>query len=215
MKNIITILLVLLTVLGSAQTESEALIIKEINELRANPTSFIPAIERYIMFQEKDLERIKSGKTTIKSTSGTMTKSNGKSNTTTISDEELIERNINAANELIEELKNTKSLGKLTFNVKMDSITDSHGKFLESVNKHGHFGPNGQTLADRFECPATETVSSVSKYNLANNKFTPMLVRLLVDSGVENRGHRKALLNPKSENISIFLSDFVCVMNFI
>ena len=101
MKNLITILLVLVTFSLSAQTELESKMTLEINELRANPKSFIPHVEKYIMLNEKIIDRIKSGKCEVTSSNK--------------SGVDVINERIYAANELITDMiaSYTKGLNKV------------------------------------------------------------------------------------------------------
>jgi len=62
--------------------------VEEINELRANPKSFIAFIEKYIELQNKMSDEIKNGSMTMKSSDGKK-------------DLEVINRNIKAAKEIL------------------------------------------------------------------------------------------------------------------
>ena len=208
----------MITISISAQTGMDSIMVNEINKVRGNPKSYIPVVERYIELQERYLNRIKSGKSKITSTSGTMTKSNGIKNTKSISGAAVVVRNIKAAKELIIELRNMKPLNELLFCQSIDSITNLHGKYLDSVNVSGHFGLNGQTLTDRFEGlklkEVTENVCSVGSFIYTTKNVTPIILMLLVDGGIKDRAHRKNILNPKSKFIGIYMSKGTCVQNF-
>ena len=107
MKNLITFLLIVSTLTLFSQTTEELLMAKEINELRTNPKSFIGDIEEYIMFQVKSSEDIKNGTSSIKSSDGKK-------------DLEVINRNIEAAKEVIDILENMIRDNKL----KIDKILE-------------------------------------------------------------------------------------------
>jgi len=100
----------------------------------------------------------------------------------------------------------------------VDSITDSHGKYLDSVKQTGHYGLNGQTLEDRFKYfrlrNISENICNTGTFTYSTKDFKPILVCLLVDSGIEDRGHRKNLLNPESKFIGIYTSKRICIQNF-
>ena len=208
----------MITITISAQTGMDSIMVNEINKVRSNPKSYIPVVEKYIELQKRQLKSIKDGKSTISSTSGTITKSNGIKSSKRISGTAVVKRNIRAAKELIIELKNMKPLNELIFCQSIDSISNSHGKYLDSVKVRGHFGLNGQTLTDRFEGfklkGVTENVCCVGSFIYITNDVTPIILMLLVDSGIKSRGHRKNLLNPKSNFIGIYMSKYVCVQNF-
>lgn len=218
MKNLLAFLLVITSLTSFSQDKMDSLLIAEINSLRSNPESYVPKIERYIKFQEKDIEMIKSGKMRVSVSSGNMTSTNKMTKVSTTSGVDVAKKNIAAAKELIEILKSTNSLPLLIPNVDMDIVTDKHGEYLDSVKSRGHYGPNGQTLGDRFKnvnvSNLSENVGSVSKFNYNRGNFEPMIVDMLVDSFNETRGHRNNLLNPDAKFISVYVSEFVCVQNF-
>ena len=47
-----------------------------------------------------------------------------------------------------------------------------------------------------------------------NGLITPTILLLLVDAGIESRGHRDNLLNPNSRYISVYTNGDTWVMNF-
>lgn len=208
----------MITVSITAQTGMDSIMVNEINKVRTNPKSYIPLIEDYIKMKGDMLVKIKSKKMKITSTSGKMTKTNGIKNAKRISGTAVIIRDIKAARELISILKKMKPVNELIFCQSIDSVTNSHGKYLDSVNVRGHFGPNGETLSERFSGfklnGITENVSSVGSFVYAKKDVKPIIISLLVDGGIKTRGHRKNLLDPKSKFIGIYMSKKSCVQNF-
>lgn len=218
MKTLVTFLFLSLSLSVLSQNNMDSILIAEINTLRANPKSYIADIERYIRFQEKDIEMISSGKLQTKVVSGTMSSDNKMTNSTTTNGIEVAKKNILAAKELIKVLNSIESLPILIPNEDMNVVTDKQGEYLNSVKSRGHYGPNGQTLSERFKSVnvsnVSENVGSVSKshYNKAN--FKQMIIDMLVDSFNAERGHRNNLLNPNAKFISVYVSEFVCIQNF-
>lgn len=200
MKNLVTILLVFISVLASAQTDSEKLMVKEINELRANPKSFIPLIEANISFNEKCLSRIESGKMKVSSTNG--------------SGKEVILDRINSAKELIKLLENIGSLDTLSFNSDMYIITTVHSFYLKSSNRIGHTNAKGDNTSKRFESLGLNVSENVCSVGNVNSTVRPILITLLIDAGISNRGHRNNLLNKDIKFISVSLTEGICVQNF-
>jgi len=201
-----------------AQANLDSLLINEINILRTNPKSYIPLIEQYIAFQESRLKSIKSGNLKVESISGTMNNSNNMECHKKLTDEDVINRNITSAKEAIIVLTNLKPLNPLEYNKEMDIITDSQGKYLESINKVGHYGPNGNTVGDRFNNSkyrnVSENVGSLNTFSYNTKDFKPMILGMIIDSGVETRGHRNNLLNEQSKYISVYVSKFIIIQNF-
>jgi len=218
MKILLTIFLFIISHLIISQKGMDSLIFNEINNIRTNPKSYIPLIESYILTQEKMKDLIRKGRFKTISTSGVMTSDNKMKNPKTISGISCINRNILAAKELILELKKLKKLNPLIFNSSMDSITDKHGKYLDSTNVRGHYGPNKETLNDRFKSLnlriISENVCSVGSFVYKKQNVKPIIINLLVDAGIDNRGHRKNILDPKVKFISVYMSKKTCVQNF-
>tara|TARA_Y100000389_G_C17423628_1_gene498235 strand:- start:996 stop:1658 length:663 start_codon:yes stop_codon:yes gene_type:complete len=218
MRNLLITLLVIITVSTTAQTSMDSLIFNEINNLRSNPKSYIPLVIDYVINQKNRINRIKEGKTKVSSTNGTMTKHNGMVKTKTVTGIKLINRNIKAAEELLLILDNIKPLNKLLYSKDMDIITDNHGKYLDSTNTSGHYGPNKETLNDRFNNLnlkiISENVCSVGSFVYKRKNVKPIIITLLVDAGIDNRGHRKNILDPKIKLISVYMSKKTCVQNF-
>ena len=218
MRNLLITLLVIITVSTTAQTSMDSLIFNEINNLRSDPKSYIPLVIDYVINQKNRINRIKEGKTKVSSTNGTMTKHNGMVNTKTVTGIKLFNRNIKAAEELLLILDNIKPLNKLLYSKDMDTITDKHGKYLDSTNVRGHYGPNKETLNDRFNYLnlriISENVCSVGSFVYKSQNVKPIIITLLVDAGIDNRGHRKNILDPKVKFISVYMSKKTCVQNF-
>ena len=196
----------------------DSLIFEEINKVRTKPKSYIPYVKIYIENQEKMKVLVKNGKAKTTSFSGNMSNDNTVNNVKITSGIDLINKNINAANELINILKKLKPVKPLIFNKTIDSISDEHGKYLDVSNRRGHYGPNNQTIKDRFKnynfTYITENISSVGSFVYIKKDVKPIIINLLVDSGIENRGHRKNILDPKVKFIGIYMSKKTCIQNF-
>jgi len=194
MRTFITILLVFLHSYVFCQTERELQMIYEINRIRSNPKSYIPKVKQYINTQKWVLEKYGDSNFNIKSTSygGNMDSNNDIINVKKISGKDVHIKNIKAAEDLINVLDTLTPMDTLMFDSLMYKITVSHGKYLKSVNKSGHFGPNGQTVFERL-----------GTYNCSENCGTS-LISLMVDSGIPGYGHRYNILNPKWNYISIY-----------
>lgn len=179
----------------------------EINQIRKDPKSYIPKVESYIKSTEMMIKMFDNKNLKIKatSTSGNSTKTNGMKNGKTINGKDIFVKRIEAAKELISILDTLSSMDTLVFDSTMYKKTTLHGKYLERTKIIGHYGPNGTTPSDRFGYEVGENVSSGGN----------ALINLMVDSGVNTRGHRMAILNCGTcRHISIYISDFVVVQNF-
>jgi uncharacterized protein YkwD len=196
MKNLITLLLLTISLVSLSQDSNtfssrEIQMIGEINELRVNPKSFVPKIEVYITMCNKKLRRIENG------------------TLTTTGD---IKAQILAAEELIEVLNNTPPLNELVSNNNMFLVSKAHGQYLKSIDGSSHKSANGDFATQRM---TNTNVNNVTE-NIVNDNgmITPTIILLLVDAGIESRGHRINLLDPNAKFISVYTNGSTWVQNF-
>lgn len=197
MKNLITILLLTLNLVSFGQdttdtfSERETIMINEINALRANPASYIPSVENYITMCNNRLEMLSKG--TLISTAD-------------------VKGQILAAEELIEVLSTTPPLNKLVGNIDMYLVTRTHGQYLKSINGSSHESSNGDLAPERMSNAYVEDVTE----NIVNDNgmITPTIMLLLVDAGIQSRGHRNNLLDTNARFISVYTNGTTWVQNF-
>ncbi len=196
MKNLITIIFLVLNLVSFAQNSDtlssrEVMMINEINAVRSNPTAFIPNVQNYIKMCNKKLRMLGEG--TLISTAD-------------------INGQIEAANELIEVLTNTKPLNELIPNTDMYLITKKHGQYLKSINSSTHESANGDLAPKRM---SNANVKGVTE-NIANDNgmINPTILMLLVDAGITSRGHRTNLLDSNAKFISVYTNGTTWVQNF-
>jgi uncharacterized protein YkwD len=194
MRTFITIILLFLQTQIFCQTNKELLILYEINKIRSNPKSYISKAEEYINTQNFILKKYEDSKFTINTTSysGNSNSNNDMVNVKKTTGKDVHIQNIKAAEDLINVLDTITPMDTLMFDSLMYKITKSHGEYLKSVDKTGHYGPKGQTVFDRF-----------NSYEVSENCGTS-LIGLMVDSGIPGFGHRYNILNPKWNYISIY-----------
>lgn len=111
---------------------------------------------------------------------------------------------VQAANELIEELRSTSRLSQLSPIECLYEAAKKHGEDLRKAGKNDHVGTDGSWPWDRVEreCPLTEKGNE----NLVGGpeSVRKAVILLLVDNGISSRGHRKTLLNPKWQYIACY-----------
>ena len=211
MRKLIIYIVFLFPFFLVSQTNEEIGMILEINKIRKNPKSYIPVVESYIKRQEILLSLMGNSNLTVKTKSSTniLTTSNDKGELLkSKSGSELINDEILVAKQLITILENMNPMDTLVFNPEMYVLTKVHSDYLKSINKFGHFGPNGDNCFKRMESIGivTENVTNTCKYSLVN---------LIVDYGVPGHGHRENILNPKAKQISISINEHCVVQNFM
>ncbi|GHT60414.1 hypothetical protein FACS1894109_18040 [Spirochaetia bacterium] len=109
-------------------------------------------------------------------------------------------------NELIAALQDTEPMQILTPSMGMSHAAKDHTKDRASHNTTGHVGSDGSQFWDR--------VNRYGKINLfqagggeclsyGSNTGIDIVLQLLIDDGVQSRGHRKILLNPNASKIGV------------
>ena len=191
MKKLITIIFVICTVSTSfAQTAEEIEMVTLINQVRTNPSSFIPVVEAYIA----------SAKTLKALGAKTTNKSNGK-----------VVDVVAEGEALIAFLKTAKPVKAMSVSVALYTVTKSHAQYLDSTKQLSHTGPNGQTLADRVK-----NVTKNAGENCGTGKTaTDVMVQLLMDLSSPTKGHRTNIFNPEYKQVSVAKSGNTWVQDFI
>lgn len=162
----------------SYMTTREKDMVKEINLIRSNPKGYIPIIEAYIQEQEASLSQVVSGKQYIK-------------------DE------IKTAKELIKELKNTDAMPILQPHEGVYKAAQVHGDEGKRKGRLDHVGKDGKWPWDRIKAYAGFNNGGENLVGGLQDVRKSVIV-LLIDSGIPNRGHRKALLNPAWKYVACY-----------
>jgi uncharacterized protein YkwD len=202
--------LLLVTLLFSnvySQNEQELLLFKQFNEFRQNPKSIIPLLEerlnRSIMLYELMGEGATCSETYIDF-------SKNEKITTVRKGYDCIKYELETYNELLSVLDTLKPLKPVTFDLELYKVTKKHCDYLNTFGKKyhsAHIGPNNQTTSDRIRplgywCFSENVASNITPHTL-NGNIEIILLSLLLDQGIECRGHRKNILNPNMTKIAI------------
>lgn len=151
-------------------TAREKEMITEINLIRSNPKGYVSVIEEYIKEQRAGLKNVVSGK-------------------------KYILEEIEVAEELIAELKKTPSMSILSPDKGVYRAAKLHGEEGKRKGSLDHVGKNGSWPWDRIKKEAGYRNGGENLVGGLSNVRNSVVI-LLIDSGIEGRGHRKALLNP-------------------
>lgn len=188
MKNIITYIFITLSFSVLSQSNDEIKMMKDINELRNDPKSFIKIVEQYIIKHEKEIDFYKKHNVKITNSSNYITN----------------EIKISEAKKLIEELKITQPLDTLIFskelyifsNIRIDTLVKNN------ILSHDGFYKLSKFIKKTYIC---ENISNYNKDSLLN---------LLLDLNSDDKDHRRNLLNSKCNNFSISIKSGMMVQIF-
>ena len=98
-----------------------------------------------------------------------------------------------AVNEAIRFLENQKSLPTLTASKGMSKAATDMVRMQETTNRTGHIGSDRSTFYDRISRYGTWSGSCSENIDYGYNSARRIVMALIIDDGVRNRGHRKSI----------------------
>lgn len=157
-------------------TEREKEMIKELNLVRSDPQGYIEYVEQYIYELKTDRW----------------------------SDASMIGEEIKTAKELIRELKSTSSMSTLQPHKGLYKASKNHGDEGKKKGNINHKGDDGSWPWDRGEKYASDLSDTNENLVGGPEKVRRSVMLLLVDSGIDGRGHRKNILNPEWRHVACY-----------
>lgn len=212
----------------------ESYTIRRINEIRKNPKSFIPVVEKEIEFLDyfNSFNDEEGGSFTM--TTKTF-KSDDNGDLVLIkeySPENSFDLAKKECENLIKFLDTLTPIGTLTFDGDLyKGLTSTHANYLldnsDSLDgKNLHLGPNGQSYTERvseFGCCISENISRTgfdenSTIIFKNDDYKKIvdnvLLGLLLDSGLKDKGHRDNIFDTTKTKIAVAIRGSFHVQNF-
>lgn len=110
---------------------------------------------------------------------------------------------ISALKECIRELKRQKPLPLLYPSAGLSKAARDHVKDQSKSGKTGHKGSDRSHSKDRIERYGTWRVRIAENIAYGGNSAQQIVIYLLIDDGVRDRGHRKNFLNPDFKQIGV------------
>lgn len=164
------------TTLDSPQSylsPEEQAIFEETNRVRANPATYAAELENLRQYFDGNLLKL-PGQIPMETEEG-----------------------LSAVEEAIQALKAAKPMSVLSFSKGMSLGARDHVNDLGPAGKAGHYGTDGSKPDKRISRYGTWkglTGENISFSPMNNAKWH--VIQLLIDDGVKDRGHRKAILKP-------------------
>ena len=202
-KILIAFLLTFISLIGFSQTPKETEMIKYVNLVRTNPKAFKDSVIAYKNTINGALSESKAQK--LKAYGFHVTESNPNFNQ--IKDS-IYNKNINDINELIACLDTVKSINELNFNYRVYLSLKSH----KGITKTGIVHDEVIDRINKF------IKTDYAGENVINGETDPMLavIKLMIDSDVPGKGHRRNILDTKFNSIAVryvdgvgFIQDFI------
>lgn len=126
-----------------------------------------------------------------------------------------------AANECYNELMRTKNMQILQAE---EGLYKAAQWFVRYQGPSGNIGHNADTWGyrepwDRMSQFGTYYAGCAENISYGYNKAREIVLQLLIDEGISDRGHRRNLLNPSFKKVGIAVGDhakyrYMCVMDF-
>lgn len=121
--------------------------------------------------------------------------------------------------EAIRRLKKTKALGALGWEAGLARAAADHARDIGARGVVDHYGPKGESPADRVARYGVLQGRGGENIAVAFDDARMVVVYLLIDDGVADRGHRDALLDRRYEQVGVACAPHetyrvVCVMDF-
>lgn len=157
-------------------TEREQQMIEEINLVRSNPEAYAKIIEQYIYELKTDR----------------------------YSNASYMQEEIKTAKELIKELKTTAPMSILQPHKGLYQAAKKHGEEGKQKGELDHQGSDGLWPWDRAAKYASDLTESTENLVGGPETVRRSVIILLVDTGIDSRGHRKAILNPEWRYVTCY-----------
>ncbi len=126
---------------------------------------------------------------------------------------------IKALYECVRELKKENPLPLLYPNKALSFAASDHRQDQGKTGKTGHAGSDGSNMQQRIERYGMWQKRIAENIAYGNTTARQVLIFLLIDDGVKNRGHRKNLLHPAFHLVGVSFGshpvyETMCVMEF-
>lgn len=124
-----------------------------------------------------------------------------------------------AVNEAIRFLRNQKPLSVLTASKGMSKGANDMVRMQEATSQIGHKGIDGSTFAERISRYGTWSGLCSENIDYGNNTARRIVMALIIDDGVSNRGHRKSIFEPGFTRVGVSFGGhktygYMCVIEY-
>lgn len=108
-----------------------------------------------------------------------------------------------AVDEAIRELRATPVLGPFDFSQGMSSGASDHFKDMARTGNRGHIGSDGSIPDQRVSRYGLFRGAIGENISYFNSTARKIVMSWIIDDGVGNRGHRRAILNPAYRSVGL------------
>lgn len=115
----------------------------------------------------------------------------------------LTKEGVNALNECVRDLKKAGPLALVYPSLGLTNAANDHVEDQSKTGKTGHAGSDNSTLRKRVERYGEWRVRIAENIAYGGVTARQIIIYLLIDDGVYDRGHRKNFLHPDFSNIGV------------
>ena len=115
----------------------------------------------------------------------------------------LTKEGVSALKECVRELKKQKSLPLVYPSSGLSNAANDHVKDQSQTGRLGHRGSDNSNSKTRMERYGTWKVSIAENIAYGGMNARQVIIYLLIDDGVRDRGHRKNFLNPDFRSVGV------------
>lgn len=177
-------------------TKTELAILDELNLARQQPRKYAEFLKAQRKNYRKNGIHLLDGKTRIRTKEG-----------------------VRAVDEAITYLQNIKPVGKLVLSSGLSRAAEDHAEDIGPRGKVEHTGSDRSTSAARVQRYGRWTLTHGENIAAGYSDPRSIVMQLIIDDGVANRGHRKNIFDPAFKMVGIALRPhksyrYICVMDF-
>lgn len=110
---------------------------------------------------------------------------------------------VSAVNECINFMNSQKSLSPFKPSKGLTQAAKDHASTQSKTNQTGHYGVDGSDPFERMERYGSYKSTAGENINYGATSAREIVVTLLIDDGVQNRGHRKNILNESFGSVGV------------
>jgi uncharacterized protein YkwD len=171
-------------------------ILTEHNRVRQDPTCYIPLLKEQMKYLKGDI-LYKPGEAPVQTNEGAA-----------------------AYEEAISFLKKQRPVDALTYDERLSNAAEDHVKDIGPRGLVTHESSDGKTMSDRLELYCEWDTTSGENLEFGGKTGQDVIISLLVDDGVEGRGHRTNIFKTDFKYIGIACGshrdyEVVTVLNYV